>query len=337
MERKLKEHENRILVEETIQSCRSLRPREALDLVRKARRQLPAEERLLSLEGMLAERCRQQSVDERRDDYLSKAREALKDGQYSEAVSALELCEAEGIATGEILSLLEFARTEEADHRRQDQFRRNLAHAQGLIGEFSYDEAIEFLEGAIHQNDDTALHLLLDQATTSRDALRQQIDAVLASVASLLQAGRHGEAIQILETQPPAVLHAARAQATLTALVEERQQALYRMAGRAYAGLEIDPRIVEIILQRASSAAPGSAFFQSISESFHARGQVFADRVVSEAIRKSKELGRNQAALLQLVKETAVCAQFASPVVQAEWRRIEKKAARPGSTALFAR
>ena len=78
LERQIKEYENRFLVDETVQACRNLRPREALELVRKARLRLPGEERLLSLEALLAERFRQQSVDERRADYLAKARESLE-------------------------------------------------------------------------------------------------------------------------------------------------------------------------------------------------------------------------------------------------------------------
>ena len=78
VERQIKEHENRFLVDETVQACRNLRPREALELVRKARLRLPGEERLLSLEALLANRVQQQSVEERRADYLARAREALE-------------------------------------------------------------------------------------------------------------------------------------------------------------------------------------------------------------------------------------------------------------------
>ena len=52
VERQLKEHENKRLVEETVQACRDLVPREALELVQKARLRLPGDERLLSLEAL---------------------------------------------------------------------------------------------------------------------------------------------------------------------------------------------------------------------------------------------------------------------------------------------
>src|SRR5262249_23701050 len=64
-DRRLKELENKRLVEETFQTCRDLRPREALDVLRRARLRLPGDEKLLSLERLLNERLQAQSVEER--------------------------------------------------------------------------------------------------------------------------------------------------------------------------------------------------------------------------------------------------------------------------------
>src|SRR5438270_3462227 len=84
-DRRIKEFENRKLVEETYQRCRDLRPREAMDLVRAVRERLPEDEKLLSLEKVLHGRLQQQSVEDRRAEYLSRAREALKEAQYTDA------------------------------------------------------------------------------------------------------------------------------------------------------------------------------------------------------------------------------------------------------------
>src|SRR6202035_5459784 len=50
IERRLRDLEKPRLIDDTIQACRDLRPRDALDLVLRARQQLPTDERLLSLE-----------------------------------------------------------------------------------------------------------------------------------------------------------------------------------------------------------------------------------------------------------------------------------------------
>ena len=131
-DRRLKGYENRRLVEETYQRCRDLRPREAMELVRAARERLPDDEKLLSLEKLLTERLQQYSVEERRGEYLSRAREALKQGQYKDAVHMLEACEAEGIATNEVLTLLEFARNEEKESTTRNLKRGKVVRAQFL-------------------------------------------------------------------------------------------------------------------------------------------------------------------------------------------------------------
>ena len=123
VDRQIKEQENRQPVEETVQACRDLRPREALELVRKARQRMPGEERLISLEALLADRFRLQGRG-RAAGRLPVAGPRCSQGrQYADAVRILEACQAEGIADGETLSLLEFARNEEAAHRRQSELR----------------------------------------------------------------------------------------------------------------------------------------------------------------------------------------------------------------------
>lgn len=336
VERQIKEHENRFLVDETVQACRNLRPREALELVRKARLRLPGEERLLSMEALLADRVRQQSVEERREDYLAKAREALESGQYADAVRALEMCQTEGIATGEILSLLDFARGEELEFRRQEQLRNKLDHAQSLIGESAFDAAIEFLEDALRQADDTALHLLLDQASSGRDSLRQQTEAVLASAASLTKAGKQDEALEFLKSQPQPVLRSVRVQTSLAALEEERTQALYRTLGRAYAGLESDLSAGDAVMQRAVAASGRSALFVPMRESFRTRGRAVADKVTSDAIRDAKLLLRdhNRDAAGQALQTVSGMVDHASAEIRSDWQETQRKAAQ---TSLISR
>jgi serine/threonine-protein kinase len=336
VERQIKEHENRILVDETVASCRDLRPREALELVRKARLRLPGEEKLLNMEALLAERLRQQSVDDRRADYLARARESLESKQHAEAVRVLELCQAEGIATGEILSLLDFARAEELEHRKQEQLRAQLDQAQSLMSDAAYDEAINFLEDALQQADDTALHLLLDQAAAGRDSLRQQIDAALASAVSLVQTGKQDEAFEFLKSQPPAILRSPRVQSSLEALEEERVQPLFRTLGRAYAGLGSDLPAGEAVMRRAVAASVHTELFVQMGEAYNARGQAYADQVVSDAIEDAKNLLRdhNRDGAGQALQAVLGMLDYASAEVQTEWQNTQQKASQ---TNLFSR
>ncbi|MGA9069201.1 MAG: protein kinase [Terracidiphilus sp.] len=336
VERQIKEHENRILVDETVQACRNLRPREALELVRKARLRLPGEEKLLNMEALLADRLRQQSVDDRRADYIARARESLEKKQHSEAVRVLELCQAEGIATGEILSLLDFARAEEQEYHKQEQLRAQLDQAQALMHDAAYDEAINFLEVALQQADDTALHLLLDQAAAGRDSLRQQIENVLASAVSLVQVGKRDEALEFLRNQPAAVLRSPRVQSSLEALEEERAQALFRTLGRAYSALGSDLPAGEAVMRRAVVASVHTTLFVEMGDAYHARGQAFADQVVTEAVENAKNLIRdhNRDGAGQALQSVSGLVDYATAEVKAEWNTAQRKASQ---TSMFSR
>jgi serine/threonine-protein kinase len=327
VERQLKEHENRRLVEETVQACRDLVPREALELVQQARRRLPGDERLLSLEALLADRIRQQSVEERRAEYLFRAREALGKEKYSDAVRILEFAHAEGIATGELLSLLDFARGEEREHRRLEKLRSDLSRAQSLIADADFDEATAFLEEALHENDDPALRMLLDQASAGNEDLRRQIGATLASAANLVQAGKLDEAVQLLQMQPRPVQRSVRVQGALAAIEDQRYQAVFRTIGRAYAVLGTDLRAGEALIRQAAAASADPAFCASVADSFVSRRRDFADRAVAEVVQKCKTLLRekDREGAERMLMTVSRAIPYASSQVRSEWDRVQKK------------
>jgi serine/threonine-protein kinase len=332
VERQIKEYENRSLVDETVQACRNLHPREALELVRKARLRLPGEERLLSMEALFADRVRQQTVEERRADYLARARENLEKGLYAEAVRILEFCHAEGIANGEIFSLLDFSRSEDLESRRQQQLRNNLDHAQALIGDSAYEEAISFLEDELQQTDDNAMRMLLDQASAGRDALRRHIDAELASAVKLVLAGKQKQALEFLKNEPSAVLCAERVQTAIDTLEDERRQALFRTLGRAYAALECNLSVGEAMMQRAVTAAGHASLFAPMADAFSARARSAADRVIAEAIRNAKLLlrARTRVAARLALQTVSGMVDYASSRVRSDWQNMQRKASQTG-------
>ena len=332
VDRQIKEHEDRRLADDTVRACRDLRPREALEVVREARLRVPGDERLLSLERLLDERLRRQNVDERLDGYLAQAREYLKTSRYSEAVRILELCQAEGIATEETLSLLEFARHEEAEHGRASLLKDNLARARSMVRDGAWDEAIVFLNNALKQIDDPALRLLLEQASAGRDSLRQQIETVLASAGKLVKAGKHSKAIQLLQAQPTTVLHSDRVQIALTVLQEDQQQAVFRMIGRTYAVLETDLPAGTRLMRRLVTASGNSALAEAMADAFRGRARALADHVLAEAIGKCKAMLRNRdkAGAGDLAQTVSGLVEFASPQVNVDWRKMVDEIARPG-------
>ncbi len=327
IERQLLEFKERQLVDETVQACRDLGPREALELVRAARQKLPGDERLLALEALLTERFRQQNVEDRRAEYLLRAREALKTGEFSDAVRILEFCQAEGIATSEILSLLDFARNEEREQKRKTQLRNSLAQAQAYLHDEVYDEAIRFLEQALEQMEDAALRLLLDQASAGKKTLKLQTDAALASAAKLVQSGKSAEALQLLQIQSATVKRSAQLQTTLRLLQEEERQALYRSMGRAYAVLETNLSEAERFAAQGLAASGNATFFVNLTATLRERSRTLADARVGEALSKSKGLlrEREKEAAADQLQTAAESLRFANPELQAQWQQMQDK------------
>jgi hypothetical protein len=332
VERQIKELEDRRFADETIKQCRDLRPRAALEVVRAARQRLPGDERLLSLEGLLNDRVAQQTVEERREEYLARAQEALKSGQYSEAVRALEICQAEGIATEEILSLLEFARHEDQEKSRATSVRSSLAHAESLLRDGAYGQAIELLEDAWQRTGDPALRLLLDQAVAGRDSLREQVETILESAGRLAQAGKLADAIQLLATQPAPILRSDRVKIAQALLEEESQQALFRTIGRAYAAAENDLQSGDRLMRRMVAASGNSALAKQVAASFRSRLRVLADGAIQDVIRRSKALlrDRDKGAAEELAQTVSGRIEFASEPVSGEWRKLQSRMAQPG-------
>ena len=331
-DRRMKELEIRRLVEETFQKSRDLRPREALDVVRAARERLPDNEKLLSLEALLNERLQAQSVEDRRGEYLSRAREALKEGHYKDAVHILEACEAEGIANTEALSLLEFARDEEEESTTQNLKRSKLIRAQYLVNQGAYHEAIDFLHAALGEADDSSLRLLLDQATSARQAVQRQVDAALASAGRFVQAEKIEEALQLLRVLPRDVLRSARVQMAIAALEDEQSRIVFRMAGRAYALLDSDLAGGHRIMQRVAAASADSSAGAAVAVTYRGREQASADRVLAQAAQKSEALLRNRdlAAAETLLRETESIAELASPQQKSEWLNHTTRLSRKG-------
>jgi eukaryotic-like serine/threonine-protein kinase len=332
MERQLKELEDRRFADETIKQCRDLRPRAALEVVRTARQRLLGDERLLSLERLLNDRVAQQTVEERREEYLDRAREALKTGQYGEAVRTLEICQAEGIATEEILSLLEFARHEDQEKSRLTSVQSSLAHAESLIRDTAYGEAVEFLQDALKRTDDAALRMLLEQAATGRESLREQVETILESAGKLAQAGRLADAMQLLARQPAGVQRSDRMKLAQELLLEESQQVLFRTVGRAYATAEKDLKSGDRLMRSIVAASGNSPLAQQIAVSFRTHLQALADGVIEDAIYRSKALlrDRDKAAVEGLAQSVSRSIEFASERASGEWRKLQSRIVQTG-------
>ncbi|HEY1254973.1 MAG TPA: hypothetical protein VGF01_09355, partial [Terracidiphilus sp.] len=172
---------------------------------------------------------------------------------------------------------------------------------------------------------------------SGRESLRHQIEAALASAASLVQTGKRDEAFEFLQSQPAPVLRAPRVQSSLAALEDDRVQPLYRTLGRAYSALGSDLPAGEAVMRRAVGASLRSTLFVRMGEAFHQRGQAFADQVVSEAVETAKNLLRehNRDGAGQALQTVTGLIEYATAEVQAEWNTAQRKASQTSLISRF--
>jgi ferritin-like metal-binding protein YciE len=274
----------------------------------------------------------QQTVEARREEILSLAHAALDAGKYSDAVHLLEGCQQEGIATEQIEQLLDFARQEEAERRRQDLLRERIEQAQSLIADSAFDEAIVFLEGALRANDDAALRLLLEKAAAGRETLRAQIEGVLQSAHRLALAGRYSEALSFLRGQPAAVGRTARVQVAQSAIEDEQAQAAYRSIGWAYASLGHDLAAGATNMRRAKASMGNSEPALTLAEAFQARARGDADRRVQEILNASKAMlrSKDKAGIEDLIARGTDIVEHAGPKTQASWKSMLQQSEKVG-------
>jgi tetratricopeptide (TPR) repeat protein len=267
---------------------------------------------------------KRQTVEERREELVSQAREALAGGQYTDAVRLLERCEAEGIATSEIRSLLEFALHEEAEHRNEALMRSRVERAQSMIAASAFDEAIAFLDAALKENDDKALRFLYDQALEGRESLSKHVEVELANAARLVREGKLAETIPLLEALPPAVRRSARVQTVEAALKDEQRQAIFRGIGRAYAEVESSLPVSEHSMRRVAAALGPSTLTASVSEAFRATMQASAGRAVAGLTERYKTAvaGGEKAGAGSLAREIEGVVAYAGPEAKSGWESL---------------
>lgn len=322
VDRRLKDLENNRLVEDTVRSCPDLRPREALELVRRSLQRLPGDARLLSLEARLLDRIQLQSAEERREEYLSRAREALNASQLTEAAQILQACKTEGFADEEVLRLLDFVKEEEAEQQRQTLKQDNLEKAQALLRQGAVEEATLFLEQRLSESEDPALRLLLDQAARANRAAQRKVDSALVSAGELIRARGAEEAIRFLRGQPADVASSPRIKISIAMLEDELKVSLFRMTGRAYATLATDLSTSHAIMERVKAASTDNASPDELAVAFRSREESSADRFLNETAGKAQSLLRNhdKVAAENLIHQAEEIALLASQKGRSDWK-----------------
>lgn len=150
-------------------------------MVRDKLREFPGNERLLLLQSSVEEHIENSKLQAARGHCLAQAHQAIEQRQYRQAVRLLETCQADGLFSGDIAELLDFARHEAEQQQRESLVESSFAEAQGLRAKRAYAAAIRFLERVVRQTNDVSMRALLDKARSQEQALQQKIGDALSA------------------------------------------------------------------------------------------------------------------------------------------------------------
>jgi eukaryotic-like serine/threonine-protein kinase len=336
LSRQIRDFEARREVDDTVQRCRALletAPQDALQVVRDKLREFPGNERLLVLQSSIEEQIEHIKLQESRAHFLAQANEAINQRQYRQAVRLMETCQADGIFSGEIAELLEFARHEADQQQRESLVETSFSEAQGLLAKGAYLAAIRLLEPVVQQTADVSMRALLDKARSQEQALQQKIGGVLGAAQELVQGELYDEAITFLQSQPELVLQAPPVQEELRKLraVRENEEATLQLVGNAYGALDsFDVAGGWTILEAGLRANPDSPLLKRVRETFEKRMRVTADEALSSALegaRAALAAGDARAAV-DVIRSVSALTGHARLELQGERQRLLKEALR---------
>jgi serine/threonine-protein kinase len=324
IDRRLREHEARRLVDETVKDCRArmdTAPVEALETLRKVLLQVPGDQRLLTLEAAIQDRIARRSAEETRSAILLEAREALTHRRFADAVVILEQCQG-AVRTNEIVELLEYARQESQHEEQQQVVARSYLDAQALLREGSHEEVVALLSPVLRRNDDARLRSIFEQSLALVEQAKAERAAALARVKVFADAGCHEQVVALIQSLPPAIARTPELQSLLARAQQAWRQEWTQLEalGQGYAALESADADR---LARAAVQPEGSPILQRMCAAFAGRRTAAADRLLTSQIQRVQSA---RAAGL-LLPETELAANrrlvpFASANVRTEWTRL---------------
>jgi hypothetical protein len=267
-----------------------------------------------------------------REHFLAQAHEAINQRQYRQAVRLLETCQADGIVSGEISELLEFARHEAEQQKRESLVESTFAEAQALLAKGAYVAAIRMLEPVVQHTNDVSMRALLDKARNQEQTLRSKIAAVTSAAQELVKNELYEEAITFLESQPePVLVPPVQEELRQLRAMRDAEAQLLKLVGTAYGALDnLDLARGWAALQEGLQSNPESPLLKRVCVTFEKRMKVTADEALSSALDRAREAltGGNPRSAVDVIRSAASITPHARLELQAERQRLLKEALR---------
>jgi serine/threonine-protein kinase len=199
--------ERRRFIDEQMAAARKLldggKAGEALQLLERAAQQAPSEARLQSLLAIVRDSAEREKAEQVKQNYVQKAKEAMRHKDYAVAVQILEAASRELEDSAEIYDLLQFARDEANQSDRRRKLEAVAEEAHRLMSEEEYEKAVTLLENTLKEAPDEELKVVLTDARRQVKEFVRKIETAVNRAQALLKDGRVNDAVGFLESQPP--------------------------------------------------------------------------------------------------------------------------------------
>lgn len=317
-ERQRQAGEKRRFIDEHIAEARALlqarQTERALDVLDAACQRFPTEASLLSLISVVRQTLEQERAEARKDDYIQRAKDALRRKDYDDATNILETARAE-INAPEIDDLLQFVKDESASNARRQVVDAAAHEAHRLICAEEYEDAIKFLEAVLQEISDEELDILLADAQRQRDDFSHRVSDAVETGKRLLRAERFAEAVRYLESQSQPCGRSAEFRELLEHARREQERMRVIAAALQSARTALLAQNFDSALQAISQCRQNTGDHPALSQiaaEVESQRREAATKAVSKAIADSRMLllGRSYQSALELLDGVGGLVEF---------------------------
>ncbi len=305
--------EKRLFIESQISAARKLleagKTERALNTLQAALLRFPGEPSLVSLMTAVKENLEQERLEARKNDYLQRAKDALRRKSFEEAISILQSGSAE-LNAPEIEDLLQFAHEEATAHAHRQRVEAAAQEAQRLMSAEEHQKAIEFLKAKLAEDADEELRILLAEAQRQLDDFQHRVQEAVATADRLMRSSRFTEAVRFIETQPDQLQKSAQVQSVLESARKQQERALaigaaVQRARAAAANQEFELAAREI--ENCRSRYEDSEELKKAAEEIESQRCEAAAATVRKAVTNARTLllGRSYSTVLETLQGVA--------------------------------
>jgi len=204
-ERQRQAWEKRQYIEAHITEARKLldikQTEAALANLRSACERFPNEPALLSVVHIVQQTLEREQAEARKNNYIQKAKEALRNKHFDAAIEISQAGFAE-LQAPELEDLLHFAQEEKAAEAQRERVEATAQDAHRLIAAEEYEQAIALLRNVLQETSDEDLQIILAEAEGHLEDFNRRVTEAVDAAERLLRVDRASEAVRFLASQP---------------------------------------------------------------------------------------------------------------------------------------